>query len=97
MSVKVKRKKRRGLGIITVFLICILCVVAYYSMNLIEKQGNSEKRIESLNNKIYEEEQKTNDLEQRKAYTQTRKYIEEVARKYLGLVYPDEVVIQPEK
>jgi cell division protein FtsB len=42
-------------------------------------------------------EQKSESLESREKYMQTTKYIEDQAKDKLGLVYPDEIVIKPNK
>ena len=36
-------------------------------------------------------------LEEKEDYMKTKKYVEDVARNQLGLVYPDEIVIRPEE
>ena len=36
-------------------------------------------------------------LEEKEEYMKTKKYVEEVARNQLGLVYPDEIVIRPKE
>ena len=49
-----------------------------------------------LEGQIKEEEQRTKDLEALEKYMQTKKYMEDVAKNKLGLVYPDEILIEPE-
>jgi cell division protein DivIC len=90
-----KQKIRKGLPVIFVVVI-IFCVCAGVKMNslraekneLAEKQSMLEKEIES-------EEQRAEELEALEKYMQTKKYMEEVARDKLGLVYPDEILIEP--
>ena len=53
-----------------------------------EKKANLEEQLA-------EEEERTTELEELEKYTKTKKYMEEVARQKLGLVYPDEILIQP--
>ena len=43
------------------------------------------------------EQERSEELEDQRAYMQTVRYIEEIARKVLGLVYPDETIIRPEE
>ena len=40
---------------------------------------------------------RSEELEDQRAYMQTVRYIEEIARKVLGLVYPDETILRPEE
>jgi cell division protein DivIC len=42
-----------------------------------------------------EEELRAKTIEERKAYVQTRSYMEDVAREVLGLVYKDEIIFRP--
>jgi cell division protein DivIC len=90
-----KQKIRKGLPIIffVVVIFCICVGVKMHSLKaekkeLAEKQAMLEKEIES-------EEQRAEELEALEKYMQTKKYMEEVARDKLGLVYPDEILIEP--
>ena len=42
-----------------------------------------------------EEEARAKAIEERRAYVQTRSYMEDVAREVLGLVYKDEIIFRP--
>ncbi len=61
------------------------------------KKQNMElaERKQALESQIEQENQRTKDLEELQKYMQTKKFVEEVAKERLGLVYPDEIVIQP--
>ena len=41
------------------------------------------------------EQERSDFLTERRAYMQTTRYIEEMAREKLGLVYPDEIIFRP--
>ena len=56
-----------------------------------------EKQKQELEEKYQTEQERSEELEDKQAYMQTVRYIEEVARKVLGLVYPDETILRPEK
>ena len=43
-----------------------------------------------------EEEERKEELEERKIYVQTKQYIEEVAKEKLGLVKQEEILLKPE-
>ena len=45
---------------------------------------------------IAEEEERTKEIEEYAKYTQTKKYIEEVAKDKLGLVYEGEIIFKDE-
>ncbi len=92
------RKNKRLLT----FLILLL-VVAIASVTLIYLRKSEEaelaeklaekKRLELL---VQEEKERAETIDDYKAYVQTKSYIEEVARKVLGLVYKDEIIFRPE-
>ncbi len=100
MAIKrVVKKKRpaRMLGII-ILLICTVGISSffYYKKKELQDEYDSleaeKKRVEIL---IQEEQKRSEEIEEYRAYVQTKSYIEEVARDVLGLVYKNEVVFKP--
>lgn len=90
-----RRLKEKGSNII-VFVVAVFCiVVGIYSINLKKQSEELEEKKTNLEEQLASEEQRTKDLEELEKYMQTKKYMEEVARERLGLVYPDEILIQP--
>ena len=81
---------------ITVAVIVVLfcSVIAYNNSKLQAKQNEYNKKIESLQAQIDYENQRTKDLEEYEKYTKTSKYVEEVAKEKLGLVYEDEIIFE---
>lgn len=77
----------------------VVAMVAVFFMfgrqNLEEKNQQYQKRIENLKHQIGEEEERQAQLEEQKKYVQTKKYIEDVAKSKLGLLYPDELILKP--
>ena len=59
-------------------------------------KGDLSKRQQQLEQQLEDEEERAGQLEERKIYVKTKKYVEEVA-KSLGLVYPDELIYRPDK
>lgn len=53
-----------------------------------------EARENKLAKEYEQEQQKSEELEEERAYVQTKMYVEEMAKK-LGLVYPDEIIYKP--
>lgn len=56
-----------------------------------------EKQVGELALELQEEQERSEELEDRRAYMQTVRYIEEIAREVLGLRYPDEIILRPEE
>lgn len=78
------------------FIVIVFCIVlGVYSLNLKKESNQLEEKKQALEAQIQQEEDRTKELEELEKYTKTKKYMEEVAREKLGLVYPDEILIQP--
>ncbi|MBB2184525.1 septum formation initiator family protein [Lachnospiraceae bacterium MD1] len=92
-----KYKKKSGIGIIA-FVVLVLCgIVSYRRIYLEEESEKARLRIERLESQKKEQEERATDIENMKAYVQTKQYIEDMAREKLGLVYEDEIIFKPEK
>lgn len=94
---RISSKKRTGIGVIA-FVVLILCgIVSYRRISLEEENAEAKLKIERLENKIKEQEERATDIKNMEAYVQTKKYIEEIAREKLGLVYKDEIIFKAEE
>ena len=95
---KVKRKQRRksGLRIIALAVIVVFVVMAYNSVSLQKEKRALEKQYSELEEKFQGEQERSEILKDRAAYMQTTRYIEEIARERLGLVYEEEIIFRPE-
>ena len=54
------------------------------------------KREEALQQQIETEEERAQELIEYEKYTKTAKYVEEVTKDKLGLVYDDEIIFESE-
>lgn len=90
-------KKRTGIGVIA-FVVLILCaIVSYRRISLGLERNEAEITISRLEARKQEETERKEEIAEYKAYTKTNKYIEDVARDKLGLVYEDEIIFEPEE
>ena len=84
-----------------ILIIVVVCVIitalAVKCRSLTERNDAYARQIESLEQKITEEVGRGESIETFRKYTHTKAYIEKVAREKLGLVYPDEVIFQPQE
>ena len=92
-----KKKRKNGLKIIAVAVLVLFAVITYSSVELRTEKHALEKRKSELEIMLQTEQERSVELEDKKAYMQTIRYIEEVARKVLGLVYPEEIILRPEE
>lgn len=80
---------------VTVVLM-MLIVVAVKSVELKQQRAAYMAREEVLMQDIAEEEARSEEIAEYEKYTQTKKYVEEVAKEKLGLVYDGEIIFKDE-
>lgn len=79
------------------FVVVVFCIcLGMKSLSLKKESSELAKRRDVLEKQIETEKQRTKELEELEKYMKTKKYMEEVAKGKLGLVYPDEILIEPE-
>ncbi|MDO4464331.1 MAG: septum formation initiator family protein [Bacillota bacterium] len=91
-----KRQNRFGMFLVTIAMLMMLIVVAVSSVELREKKAAYQQKELALKEQIEAEEERALEIEEYEKYTQTKKYIEEVARDKLGLVYEGEILFKDE-
>ena len=91
-----KGKRKNGLKIIAVAVLVLFGVITYSSIELQQEKRALEKKKSELEAQLQTEQERSVELEEQRAYMQTVRYIEEIARKVLGLVYPEETILRPE-
>lgn len=96
-NTKVKGKRKNGLKIIAVAVLVLFAVITYNSVQLQAEKRALEKRKGELEIALQTEQERSDELEDQRAYMQTVRYIEDVARRVLGLVYPEDTIIRPEE
>lgn len=91
-----ERKRRYKSGMIAVFLVVLLlfAVVMFESKRLTAKEEAYIKREQQLQAQLDKQYELRESLNSYNQYTQTKKYVEEIAREKFGLVYPDEIVFK---
>lgn len=76
-----------------IILVCIFSAMRVSKLNTKSRELTATER--ELTRKIELANQEKEALIAREEYMHTSKYIEDVAKDKLGLVYPDEIVIKP--
>ena len=96
-----RRKKKKGIlagkGVPFICIVVILCcsVVGVRSYFLYQEKQELEKKRVVLEAHLEAEEERRGELEEREKYMGTKKFVEDTARDHLGLVYPNEIIVQP--
>lgn len=91
-----KRQNTTGMLLVTTVVIMMLIVVMVNSVELREKRASYLAREETLIQEIEAEQARTEKIEEYEKYTQTKKYVEEIAKNKLGLVYEGEIIFKDE-
>lgn len=92
-----RRKQNRMNMLLAGLVVAILLVVILAGcVRLYRKLQTNQTRTQELQSEIHREEQRSEEIEEYKEYTQTDAFIEEVAREKLGLVYDGEVIFKEE-
>ncbi len=94
---KAIKTRKKNLSLVAFVVVVLCCVVSFKKIELNQKIASYEKKIAQLEVEKAEEEQRTEEIEEYRAYVQTKKFIEQEARDKLGLVYPDEIIFEPEE
>ena len=90
-----REKKKTGLLFIAVAVMALCAVVGFGKASLLREKEIQEKKYLELQERLLAERERSEYLTGRRAYMQTTRYIEEMAREKLGLVYPDEIIFRP--
>ena len=80
--------------LVTMVVVVMMLVVAVNNRQLKTKLASYQERENILTEQIENEKKRAEEILEFEKYTKTKKYIEEVAREKLGLVYEDEILIQ---
>lgn len=95
------RKRNRKENRFSVFLAVIVVIllttmVGFKSIGLKQKRDQYLEEQTRLTRQIQKEEARSQEIAEYEKYTHTRKYIEEVARDKLGLIYEGEILFRNE-
>lgn len=90
------REKRKHLGSwgILLIVLAVFGVSTIGGLRLKQKNRAYQAREEALEEAIADEEARSEEIEEMEAYTKTKKYVEDVAKDKLGLVYEDEIIFK---
>ena len=91
-----KRQNRLGMILVSIVVIMVFTVILIKSISLQTKKAAYDEKEALLEQQIEEEEARTEELIEYEKYTNTAKYVEEVAKEKLGLVYEDEIIFESE-
>lgn len=91
-----RHQNRFSMFLVTLVVLMILIVVSVKSVDLRRRIDVYNTKAEQLQKQIDGENQRTQEIDEFRKYTQTKKYAEEVAKDKLGLVYDGEILFKEE-
>lgn len=91
------KKKKRGYITVAIVVLFLCGLVTYQKYELIDTLERNQKQLEALEDEKKELLKKQDEISDYDNYVKTKKYIEEVAREKLGLVYKDEIIFRSKK
>lgn len=92
-----RNQNRLSMLLVTLVVLLIMVVVAVRSVSLRQKLEQVTAQEAGLNAQIEDERERTEEIAEYEKYTQTKKYVEEVAQDKLGLVYEGEILFKEEE
>ena len=88
------RQSRFGIFMVAMVVMLLSIVVAVKGVELKQKLAVNQAREASLQEQIQAEEQRALEIEEYGKEIQTKKYVEQIAKEKLGLVYEGEIVFK---
>jgi cell division protein DivIC len=96
-SVRRRYKRGTGIGVIVFVVLLLFGIISYRKIDLEKQSEQAAIKLQKLELQIKEQEERAKEIKNLEAYVQTKRYIEDVAREKLGLVYEDEIILKPEE
>ena len=91
------KQNKAGMLLVTAVVLMMLAVVTVKSIELKQQRDYYAYREQQLMEEIASEEARSDKIAEYEKYTQTKKYVEEIAKDKLGLVYEGEIIFKDEK
>ena len=91
------QQNKAGMLLVTAVVLMMLVVVTIKSIELRQQRDAYAYREQQLMEEIAAEEVRSDKIAEYEKYTQTKKYVEEIAKDKLGLVYEGEIIFKDEK
>ena len=93
-SYKRRRDHRLGMMLAVTVVLILMTIVAVKSIELRTKLEAHRAREAELETRIEQQIKRSEEIVAYEKYTKTRKYIEEVAKDKLGLIYEGEIIFR---
>ncbi|MCR5824169.1 MAG: septum formation initiator family protein [Lachnospiraceae bacterium] len=88
------KKRQKGIIVITLAVLALFAVLFSRGLELRKRKAELERQVAILKEEETAAYERTDELKERRSYMSTIRYIEDLAREKLGLVYKDEVIFK---
>ena len=78
-------------------VIVLLAFLSVKTLRLRDRVDGYDEQVARLEEEIAAEEARSEELDEREIYIQTKQYVEQIARDRLGLVYPGGILRVPQQ
>lgn len=92
-----KRQNRLGIFCVSIVVAMLIMVITVKSVELKKKYAAYVEKEQNLQAQIDDELERTEELKEYEKYTKTDKFVEEIAKEKLGLVYDNEILFRSEE
>ena len=89
-----RRQNRLGMMLVSFVVLMLMGVILFKGRELKMKQAEYQQKEETLQAQIDEEHERTKRLSDYEKYTKTDKFVEEIAKEKLGLLYENEILFR---
>ena len=94
---RASRQNRIGMAVIAAIVLVLIAALLYQSRSLQSRINEYQASNARLEERIQEEQARTEELKLLPVYVNSDEFIEKAAREKFGLVYADEIIFKPEK
>lgn len=92
-----RKKTRSGMGFVFLAVAVILVVMTVKKSDLDKRLGELREEKAKFEQEAAGLEEEEKKIEEYRNYVNSDEYIEDIARKKLGLIYPDEYIFEAEE
>lgn len=99
MATKRRRKRQQNRAGKIWISVIVLTLLVVMSVQIVRLHGKNEEYLakeESLQAQLEEEKNRAQEIQDYEEYTKTQKFVEDMAKSKLGLVYKNEIIFKKE-
>lgn len=94
---RVKNQNRIGTLSITIVVLMLFGVISMKGLELQAKNKEYITQEKELEQQLQKENDRAKEISEYEQYTKTKEFIEDIAKRKLGLAYPDEIIFKSDK